>query len=332
MLDDGKKEFIDSITKLKDENKDGNSLFIKLKFEQDQWASTNELEKISTKEGKSWLAVVHADGNGIGNVIRNNILNSGDNIAGKLKKFSELINISTIDAFKGAFEKTFTPEIVKTFVYEGDIPIPPLRPVILGGDDVTFIIRADLAIDFTSHYLAAFEINTKNSLKELGINNGLTACAGIAFTKEKFPFHYSIHLAEELCKYAKNKSERNVSSLQFHKIQDSFIETYNEIINRELKAIGVSFLNGPYAIRDNHLGLSKIKNLVKKVKILAEEKAPSNGLRSWLEETFKNKDQANRIISRIKELKVRYYDALEIENNPEAIFDIMSLHTIINKH
>lgn len=331
IMHDGKREFLDSITKLKDDNKDGKSLFNKLNFDQDQWAFTNELEKISSKEGKSWLAVVHADGNGMGNVIKNNILSSGDNISGRLKSFSEQINKSTIDAFKEAFEKTFTPKVIDTFEFEGIIPIPPIRPVILGGDDVTFIIRADLAIDFTRYYLAAFENITKENLKVFGLENGLTSCAGVAFTKEKFPFHYGVHLAEELCKYAKNKSERRVTSLQFHKIQDSFIESYYEIINRELKALEVSFLNGPYTIGENHLGLNKIEDLLKKVYVLTEENAPSNGLRNWLDEMYKNVVQAKRIMAKIKEHKKWYYEALEIENNPQAIFDIITLHSIINK-
>jgi hypothetical protein len=331
VINDGKLEFVDSITKLKDKNKDGNSLFAKLKFEPNQWAFTNELEEISSIEGKSWLAVVHADGNGMGEFIRTKILNSGGNITGKLKKFSKQINESTIDAFKDAFENTFTPDIVKNFKYKDEVPIPPLRPVILGGDDVTFIIRADLAIDFTRHYLMSFEKNTKNNLVELGDDKGLSACAGIAFTKEKFPFHYSVHLAEELCKYAKNKSERSVTSLQFHKIQDSFIESYSEIIKRELKAINLSFLNGPYSIGDNDLGLKKIDDLLKTVKLLKEENAPANGIRSWLEEIFKNEAHAKRTMARIEELKKWYYDALKIEDNPQAIVDMMTLHSIINK-
>jgi hypothetical protein len=331
IMHDGKREFIDSITKLKDDNSEGNSLFNKLGFNTNQWYFTNELEKIATKEGKSWLAVVHADGNGMGYVIKDIILKSGDKIAEKLKSFSTLINKSTIDAFKEAFEKTFTPKVIDTFEYQEDIPIPPIRPVILGGDDVTFIIRADLAIDFTRHYLAAFENNTKKNLTIFGLEDGLTSCAGIAFTKEKFPFHYGVHLAEELCKYAKTVSKRCLSSLQFHKIQDSFIESYEEIINRELKARNISFLNGPYTINNNHIGLHKIKELMEKVNLLANEDAPTNGLRNWLEEIYKKEDQAKRTLARIKELKKRYYDKLDIENNKQALLDIMTLHAIINK-
>ena len=43
----------------------------------------------------------------------------------------------------------------------------PIRPIILGGDDLTVIIRADLAIPFTECFLREFEQNTKELFSNL---------------------------------------------------------------------------------------------------------------------------------------------------------------------
>ena len=94
--------------------------------------------------------------------------------------------------------------------------IYPIRPVILGGDDLTVIIRADLALDFTVEFLNAFERQTKEQFEFLakyyqveGFENGITACAGIAYIKEKYPFHYGVHLADLLTGKAKKFSKKD---------------------------------------------------------------------------------------------------------------------------
>ena len=84
--------------------------------------------------------------------------------------------------------------------------------------------------------------------------NYLTACAGIAYVKSSFPFYYGYSLAESLCSYAKtdakselNEGELPASCIMFHKVQDSFVDTYKEIVQRELKPQeNITFSFGPY--------------------------------------------------------------------------------------
>ncbi|MBK8390622.1 MAG: hypothetical protein IPL23_15630 [Saprospiraceae bacterium] len=90
-----------------------------------------------TKSGNnSWIAVIHADGNGLGNILQNYGRIITENT--EFKKFSELIQSSTENACQIAFKKI---EKIEKYKY-------PIRPVVIGGDDVTIIIRADLALDF----------------------------------------------------------------------------------------------------------------------------------------------------------------------------------------
>lgn len=196
-----------------------------------------------------WIAVIHADGNGLGNIIRT----IGDDHK-TLQKFSKKLNDVTIESAKSAYK-----EICYNFP-DGFIPI---RPIVVGGDDFTVICRADFALKYVNEYLIAFEDNTQNFISDLKKDNEklrnsgidkLTACAGIVYIKSSFPFHYGYHLAEKLCDYAKSVSRKN-SCLMFHKVQDSFVEDFKSIINRELTIPeNESFAFGPYFAKEVEAG------------------------------------------------------------------------------
>ena len=89
------------------------------------------------------------------------------------------------------------------------------------------VCDADIALEFTKNFIEEFEILTDKS--KSAIEQKLTMCAGIVYCNEKFPFHYAIGLAEELCaaakKHSKNKyvkdQEKDIapSCLMFHNIQ-----------------------------------------------------------------------------------------------------------------
>ena len=137
---------------------------------------------------------MHADGNGLGNILQN----IGDKLIdeNKFNTFSKVIEDSTLAALQSAFFAIIKKEEKFRF---------PIRPILVGGDDVTFIIRADLALDFTSKFLAEFEKITQDKFKQFDsvelkthLAEGLTACAGIAYVKESYPLHYALDLAEQL--------------------------------------------------------------------------------------------------------------------------------------
>lgn len=290
---DADNKLTDIVTGLKFTNADSKALETKTKLDNVSYPS--EFSKIA-KDGKhSWLALVHIDGNGMGNRINEIITNpEKENIFEKLASFSEAVGKSTIEAYKCAV-KAIIPLVDENYSKNKPIELP-MRPIILGGDDLTVIIRADLALKFTEVFLTEFEKRTKLCI-DGGI--GLTACAGIAFVKEKFPFHYSAHLAEELCGFAKDESKREASCLQFQRVQDSFIETYKEIVKRELTtADKFIFQNGPYYL-DKSKGIS-IKSLLADYKLLQNEDAPKNGIREWIDAKFNNPIMAETLMNRLK--------------------------------
>lgn len=311
-------EFLDVVNYKKYQNSDEKELTDKVKIDNHSLIYPTEFKKL-TKGGKhSWLAVVHIDGNGMGLRIKDILENNEDKFK-SLQKFSKNIATCTITAFKEAVKEIVVPAGIKN---EKNSPTTlPLRPLIIGGDDVTVIIRADLALKFTQVYLNAFERETKNA--ELNNDEGLTACAGIAYVKEKFPFHYSANLAEELCVYAKNKCERKASCVQFHKVQDSIIDNYKEIVARELTtAENFKFQNGPYYL-DHYVGKEKISDLVKTVKDLQQDDAPTNGMREWVDAKFNNPMMEEILMERLEKKTPKKYEG--ILKKPKAFIDYHTL-------
>lgn len=91
--------------------------------------------------------------------------------------------------------------------------VVPARPVLLGGDDVKIIARADLAIAFAEKFLRAVEDLTDNAFARLrkrypDLPDHLSACAGIAVVSAGHPFQTAARLAEGLCDSAKKKAKQ----------------------------------------------------------------------------------------------------------------------------
>lgn len=185
-----------------------------------------------------WIAVVHADGNGIGNLFLNlsrKILS--DRLVETMRDFSMALDEVTRAAVKAAVDKTASAHPDS----EGKTPSGWILPIIVGGDDVTVIIDGRLALDFTEAFLAEFASRAAASETIDEVNRAvnprpeepagtpalpspqITASAGIAFIKPHHPFSDGYTLAEELCKSAKDltKHSGGASALDFHVLFDS---------------------------------------------------------------------------------------------------------------
>lgn len=192
-----------------------------------------------------WLSVIHADGNGLGEIIlkfdrqlegKSTAARNRDYVD-KLRKFSVALDVCTENAFIEAIKNTFTTRVVDE---RRPITLLPLVPLVLGGDDLTVVCDGKKALDFTKNFLLAFEEETtKDHLESiipkvaeiaLGVPR-LSACAGVAIIKPHFPFYNAYNLAEELMKSAKTikkKLQRSVektpwpcSALDFHVLYDA---------------------------------------------------------------------------------------------------------------
>jgi hypothetical protein len=313
-----------------------------------------DIKDISASGNNSWIAVIHADGNGLGQILQS----YGEEIAkGKTKVFSQAIE----DATKKAVQKTFNEIIIrdnKSWGLDNNFKFP-IRPIILGGDDLTIIIRADLALDFTNQFLINFEETSAEEFKELGIANlkGLTACAGIAYINDSYPLHYALHLAEELCANAKKKVKKDLienelpkSALSFYKVQESFIEDLDSLRKRTLESKVWDFYAGPYLLEDIKELKDKldiIKELKDKLDIIrieadsGDKKTKAIGkLRQIISESYKDKSTTKFMLKRMKDINGDFYnklklndELLKIDSNEEKtkpksqILDLITLHS-----
>lgn len=259
-----------------------------------KFVNLKEMSVLANKKHK--LAVIHADGNGLGQIV----LELGDKLSG----FSTKLNTATQNAFKNAKIKDMK-----------------VRDIILGGDDMTVICDANYALEFTKNFLYQFEEETKKieELKSVGFDK-LTACAGIAYCNEKYPFHYAVSLAEALCgaakKHAKKHAKKLVentnnpapSSLMFHNIQSSNFQSWEKFITDELtilsptdnepEVIRCDF--GPYYLSQD--GEPSIDDFLNTVKAYSQEGSPISRLREWIGELHKSKTYADNLLARINEI------------------------------
>jgi len=261
------------------------------------------------KNKKNKTAIIHADGNGLGAMIAsmNKNLKSDDEIIKAYKEFSTNLDEATNTAFENATK---------------DINKKSIRKVILGGDDMTIICDANIALDFTNKFLKEFE---KQTQKQMG-GAGLTACAGIAYCNHKYPFHYAVNLAESLCSYSKKHSkdinpDLAPSSLMFHNIQSSNFTDFNEYIDKELtlnKGIDTVYLNyGPYFVntQESYSTIDAFKNLSGALMV---QGSPASRLREWLTILGQNSNDAKERLLRINQmmdLKEKMYNKRSLENN-----------------
>lgn len=213
----------------------------------------SDMDKLGRIKGEeSYVAVVHADGNRMGkhidaidNTIKNgrDILKSNREYICQLRSFSNSINETGIEALKTTVmvlvKNMIRDEKTKSYKLGGEIPIQdsdnkgkwllPFRPLVFGGDDVTFVCNGQIAVSLAAIYLDAFEREAQKR------NLDVFASAGIAIVKVHYPFARAYQMSEALCKSAKNllKNEDDASALDWHFAPSGLSGSLNIIRNRE---------------------------------------------------------------------------------------------------
>jgi hypothetical protein len=344
--------------KRKYHEEDKNSIFTKLltgiEAPPDKQTFATEVEQLLDDPENNWVAIVHADGNNLGKTIAA-VMQKVELAAGSLEQFlpqiSQQINAATVAAAADAFRSAILPVFQAESENKPHARLP-LRPVLLGGDDLTFIIRGNLAFHFTEVYLRRFEYHTTVKLGTLAhdfkvpeLKSGLTACAGIAYIKSKYPFHYGVDLANSLCEQAKRRAkalvgttDRVPSGLMFHRVLSAFVdENFETLAERELSTqSGVAYDYGPYLLQ-NQGNLTSIAQLRKWVQAITEDKAPRAPLREWLTELDDNTQSADQLMERIRSIHPAYITRLELDRpiDPQRkkthLYDVITLSSIENQ-
>ena len=208
------------------------------------------------------IALIHADGNGLGQLlirIKEAAKSKPDQFIKYFERFSKLVETITQAAAKATTQKVLLP-------VRQDGECLAARPILLGGDDIIVLVRADLALRYCRVFAEAFEEASRKALERLGGEEGieelparLTLGFGVVYMRASQPFYLASHLAESLIAHAKKKAkaiDRNdpPASLAFHRVTTSLVDDYEQIVERELthRRDGQTFIDtlGVYFLSD----------------------------------------------------------------------------------
>ncbi|MGC9046492.1 MAG: Cas10/Cmr2 second palm domain-containing protein, partial [Thermodesulfovibrio sp.] len=291
-----------------------------------KYTFTDELDKLGQSKGEdSHIAIVHIDGNDMGQRVKEQT----DLIT--LRKFSRSVRDATMNAFKAMITEIVkhAGEIEKEIKLrqEDGKKILPLRPIIIGGDDITFVSEGRLGIWLAKVFLEEFE------RQKVSDGKPLTACAGIAITKTKYPFYRGYELSEDLCKSAKRKrKDQNDegSWLDFHLAYGGFSGSLEDIRESHYKAPTVkSLVLRPYKIQDFYELLSGVSEFKKKDN--GKLKFPRSKLMELRQILFKGEVDQKLFLEELKARgltlpKYKDFEGLEIiKNNQTPYFDMIEL-------
>lgn len=183
----------------------------------EEWRIPRDLDELGRSRGEeSYIAVVHADGNGLGQrflEVLKPFTTADDNRAclDALRALSRAVEQAGSDAFKSTVQAMIATlnganptrdDPLGRLIHElrpgrGETPLP-LRPLIFGGDDVTFVCDGRLGLGMAARYLSEFE------QAAAALPGGPAhACAGVAVVKSHYPFARAYQLSVELCAGAK---------------------------------------------------------------------------------------------------------------------------------
>jgi hypothetical protein len=202
-----------------------------------------ELDELGRTSGDhSYIAIIHADGDGMGKRIQQLGRNYRQADANgsysqhnrsyitALRKFSKAVEVSakkalrdTLTTLKSRIDAQgeiahLNPSVAETD--SGPAPIKlkwsdendkyklPVRPIVFGGDDVTFVCDGRIGLSLALEYVKKFADETEQNA-DCG---RLTACAGVAIIKSHYPFARAYSLAEDLCSSAKKYRREIVKS------------------------------------------------------------------------------------------------------------------------
>jgi hypothetical protein len=204
--------------------------------DRDGFAFPMELDHLGRTMGDtSLIGVVHIDGNSVGEKITNWLKQKAqdssaddDLVRRQYREWSQAIDRLGEEALqavvnrlcrqveKPAQDGTETvmgrPKRLRFELKQKDGRwMLPLRPILLGGDDLTFVCDGRIAMDLAETALSVFETSR---IPHLG---KITACAGVAVVRVHAPFARAYELADKLCASAKRMlKEKDGCALDWH--------------------------------------------------------------------------------------------------------------------
>jgi hypothetical protein len=176
----------------------------------DHYGFSRDFDDLGRERGESsYIAVVHADGNHMGRRFAARVdatyldnrawITAVRDFAEQVQQASEQALFSTTRALMAALKRTHLRRFAEQLPLDTQQrPILPFRPLVFGGDDVTFVCDGRLGLALATTYADAFEAATAD--RALG---RCTVGVGVAIVKAHYPFARAYALSAALCRSAK---------------------------------------------------------------------------------------------------------------------------------
>jgi hypothetical protein len=187
---------------------------------------TNNFDQFGQKDESSYIAVVHIDGNQMGERFRKladqhlqqeqnetyidrlyNLSLSVQNLStAALREVADTLIRNEQDGLFGGMVPVHT-ENGQTFL--------PFRPLVFGGDDATFVCEGRLGLSLAARYLRALAVQPLFAEQaDSPEADRLYARAGVSVVKSHFPFSRAYELAGDLCQSAKDAISDRIPTKQ----------------------------------------------------------------------------------------------------------------------
>lgn len=213
-----------------------------------------QIDQLGQRETENYFSIVHIDGNNMGEKFRACATQA------ERSHLSENVRRKTEGCFKRLLhfidsEYESFADYLTLGIGDSGKPYIPIRPIIIGGDDVTFVCPAKAAISFARKFM--------EDMLDTGSVDGIDAkaarsmdcCAGIAIVKTSYPFFRGYELAEQLCDAAKmqmravrEKDGAGTSWLDFAILHGEQAPTLDQIRAQEYSGARGDMHFGPYQV------------------------------------------------------------------------------------
>lgn len=190
-------------------------------------------DMVARKGEANYIAIVHADGDGIGEVVQRIGENQNNrDYINQRRQFAQQLDKATCNALQTTqvkFETYLQSEKSKIKVQK----YIPFRPIITAGDDITFVCDGKVGLSLATTYMHAFAKETES------LEGGpFSASAGIAIVRTHYPFARAYRLAEQLTKQAKTfrrKEGLDIGCLDWHFTVGGLYAPIEQIREREYR-------------------------------------------------------------------------------------------------
>ena len=238
-----------------------------------KYAFPAEFDKLGQRETEDYMAIVHIDGNNMGEKFRScDTLTKRKNLSLAVRQKSIQSFCALLACIIGDYD-TLGKHLSLQEADDGK-KLLPLRPIVLGGDDMTFVCTAKYALTFTRLVI--------EGLNRLGIDS----CGGISILPTAYPFFRGYEIAEQLCGAAKAKMRARQQAggscwLDFAILHGEQPPTLEQIRAQQYKAKCGAMHFGPYHVDGEATEPEHIENLLEAVRqfVQGDNRMPMNKIK-----------------------------------------------------